>query len=86
MYTSRVSNFFSFFEIAIGLKLSRVQIGMKTQCKKILENIDVSILRGDFEVYGGSRKYDFIISRKVQGLERRFWLQSTQRYQFPICS
>ena len=51
---SRVSTFFTFFEIAIGLKLSRVQIGMKTQCKKILENIDVSILRGDFEVYGGA--------------------------------
>ena len=49
---SRVS---TFFEIAIDLELSRVQIGMETQCKKILQNIEVSILRGDFEVYGGAR-------------------------------
>ena len=52
---SRVSTFFTFFEIAIGLELSRVQIGMETQCKKILKNIEVLILRGDFEVYGGAR-------------------------------
>ena len=61
--TIRVSTFFyfNFFEIAIGLVISWVQIGIETQCKTFFLNIEVWILRGDIDT-SGSQKHDFVVT------------------------
>ena len=49
----------TFFEIAIDLVIFRVQIGIKTQCKKFVLNIEDWIPRGDVKVFLVGQKHDF---------------------------